>query len=350
MRTLTLVATLLIAVSLAEAGESISFSTLGEDAAVLTGRVEKIQKDGVLFAMEQATTVIPWKRIHPADRYRLRVSVTPSEDAAAYKALAKTALGESYYPGARRALERALALGHKDGRAIQKLLDVVDLRECESLYAQFEEALSKQEYEAAMVVVRQMAMRFASNPLTTRARGRTSSILKARDAARRQAKKDAAQAQTAEKEAKKRAWIDARFADAESKIAKGKAAMIEGRRYHARTSLTRARKGYEAAEEAFLKARRSLLRVRRAARSGPDFDRADREIRAVERRLLDAYLGLAVMYVSQKNYKRGVIYVDRALLFDPVNPEALRLSDEIRRGRIHRSTRRLTNTPGAIYR
>ena len=123
----------------------------------------------------------------------------------------------------------------------------------------------------------------------------------------------------AEKEARRRAWIDARFEEAAKAVAEGKEAMVTARHYDARGNLTRSRKGYEAAERAFLTARRALLRVRRVTRSGEDFDRAEREVRSVERRLLEVYVSLARMYVENGNYKSAVIYVDRALLFDQIH-------------------------------
>ena len=51
--------------------------------------VSSEQKDGVLLEMEEATALVAWKRIHPADRYRLRRSVIGEEDAAALRPAAR---------------------------------------------------------------------------------------------------------------------------------------------------------------------------------------------------------------------------------------------------------------------
>jgi len=348
MRATLLILTLLATTSLGLAGGSVSFMTLDESPEALTGVVKEIQKDGVLLEMEKATSVIAWKRIHPADRYRLRASILSEEDADAHLRLAEQSLAEAYYSGARKALEKALILGHEDGRKIQDLLDTIDYRECEGLHAQFQEAISRQEYGKAKEIARKMAMRFASNPLTAEVRRKVPALVRAEAKAQAQAVKDAANAAAEAKEAKRKAWLDARFGEVKKAVANAKKAMVSARHYDAKTSLTKARKGYEAAERYFLRARSVLLRIRRATRSGPEYDRADREIRSVERRLLEAYVSLGRMYVSQGNYRRGVIYVDRALLFDPVNPEALRLAERIRREWIRRSMRRLTNSPGVI--
>jgi tetratricopeptide (TPR) repeat protein len=350
MRIHVVLIALVVATSVAAASEPLSFQTLGEDGKAFTGRVKELQKDGVLLEMEDATTLVAWERIHPADRYRLRMSVIDENDADAQFRLAETCLAEAYYSGARRALERALALGHKDGREIQGLMDEADQRECQGMYAGFEEAVSRGEYEAAKEVARGMASRFPSNPLTMEVRKRIPALIQAEAAAKAQAERDAAEAAEEARAARREAWIKARFEEVERAVKKAKTAMVSARHYDEKTSLSRARKGYEAAERNFLLARQVLLRVRRATRSGPDFDRADREIRSVERRLLEAYLALGRMYVSQGSYRNGVLYVDRALLFDPVNPEALQLSEQIRREWIHRSLRRLTNSPGVIVR
>jgi tetratricopeptide (TPR) repeat protein len=329
--------------------ETVSFQTLGEDGEVVTGKVVELQVEGVLLEAEKATRRVPWAKIHPADRYRLRASVTP-EKADARLRLAEQCLDEAYYEGARKELEKALALGHRDGKKIDELSEAVEHRECEGFYARFLEALDRQEYDEALEVVRRMAMRFPNRRLTGEARQMTSKILRARDEAKAQAERDAKAAAEDQKEARRRAWIDARFTEAENAIRRGKKAKVSAEHYHARGNLTRSRKGYEEAERQFLLARRILLRLRRATRSGPDFDRADHETRSVERRLLEVYLGLARMYVDNRNFKRGILYVDRALLFDPVNPEALRMADYIRRNWIRRSLRGITNSPGVIVR
>jgi hypothetical protein len=88
--------------------ETVSFQTLGEDGEVVTGKVVELQVEGVLLEAEKATRRVPWAKIHPADRYRLRASVTP-EKADARLRLAEQCLDEAYYEGARKELEKALA-------------------------------------------------------------------------------------------------------------------------------------------------------------------------------------------------------------------------------------------------
>jgi len=289
MRTTLSIVALLTAAALGLAGETISFLTLGDDPETFTGVVKEIRKDGVLLEMEQATSLIAWKRIHPADRYRLRVSVLSEEDAEAHLALAEKSLAEAYYSGARKALDQALILGHPDERKIQKLLGTIDFRECEGLHARFEEAVSRQEYGKAKEIARKMAMRFPSNPLTAEVRSKVPGLVRAEAKAKQQAAKDAADAAAEAREAKRKAWLEKRFSEVKKAVAKAKKAMVTARHYDAKTSLTKARKGYEAAERNFLIARRGLLRIRRATRSGPEYDQADRQIRSVERRLLEAY-------------------------------------------------------------
>ena len=336
-----LLAAFVLALVVSSARGDVAFVTLDEE--VFEGRVVKLEEGGVRFATEKAESVVRWDRIHPRDRYRLRASVTPPDDARARFALAKQCLADAFYRAARDELERALALGHPDDREIEKLMQQADDRECDGYAARLEEALDQRDFDEALKLIAEMAKRFPNNDQTAEARGRVGAIVRAKEQAARQEEEDAQAAAKAAVEAKRRKWLDDLFAKAEKWVEAAKGHMIEGRTYDEKGNRTRARKGYEGAEENLIAARRAMIRVRRATREGDDFDKADALVRSIERKLLDAYLGLGAMYVGDGNYKRGVIYVDRALLFDPVNPEALRLSEEIREKWIRRRLSSITN-------
>lgn len=341
MRAITLA---LIVFALVAAGNrpEVSFQTLDDE--IFVGHVVELRDEGVLFATEKAEAVIRWERIHRRDRYELRASVTPADDAGARLALAKQCLADTYYGGARKELERALALGHSDHKAIEKLMEQTDLRECDRYWAQLYEAMERRDYDEALATITEMAKRFPNDDRTRKARDEWAPrLVRQKAAAAAQAEKDRKEAEKAEIEAKQRRWLDRMFAHAEKLVDDAKGHLIRGRAADEKGSLSRAREGYTGAEERLLAARRGMIRVRRATREGADFEKADRLIRSIERKLLDVYLGLGALEVGQGNYKAGVIYVDRALLFDPVNPEALRLSEEIRENWIRRRLSSITN-------
>ncbi len=337
----TLLALILIGLAATTSHAELAFKTL--DGEVFSGSVTKLEEDGVLFATEKSEALVKWDRIHPADRYRLRASKTPDDDARARFALARQCLADAYYKGAREELERALVLGHADSKEIEKLMEQADDRECDGYWARLQDALDRREFDEALDLIRTMAKRFPNNEHTKNALPLAGKIVRAKENDAEQAEKDREAAEQAMAEQKRRKWLDEKFAKTEKWVEAAKGHMLQARAYDEKGNRTRARKGYEGAEENLLAARKTMIRVRRATREGEDFERADGLIRSIERKLLDAYLGLGGMYVGDGNFKRGVIYVDRALLFDPVNAEALRLSEEIREKWIRRRMSRITN-------
>jgi hypothetical protein len=93
-----------------------------------------------------------------------------------------------------------------------------------------------------------------------------------------------------------------------------------------------------------------LRKLQRMAREGVAAEKAEKDKDSIRKRLVDIYLGLTRLFVSDRNYRSGIVYVNKVLYLDPVNREALDLRREIDENRIHRSAAKLTNSPGVITR
>ena len=275
----------------------------------------------------------------------MRADLLEPEDAAGHVELAVLCLKHGLYPYARSELAMAEGVGYPDARRLGALREAVEQAEADEAFARIEQLKAEQEYEKALEEVRRFLVQAPQSPHTLKARQMVPDLLRRIDLKEQRLEEDRKLVEEDRKASVLALKIIKLQTQAQESRAKGDTSYAEAVRYHELGNVTRARKGYEAAEAAVLRAVQILTRVQRTAGRGVAFDKADQDKDSLRKRLVDVYLGLAKLYLDDRNYKRGVLYVNRVLYLDPVNREALDLRTGVDENRIRLSLRKLTNTP-----
>ncbi len=314
---------------------------------LVVGKITAVDEKGVTIRTDTGEARYDWATLQPLCQYEIRAARVDPADARGHLALARFCLEQGLYPHAREELAVARGVGGVDSRILDDLSSLVDRAEADEVFARIERLTGEEEYLKAVQVIREFIKGTPENAYTKKARAMVADLLRRHDA---RVRRDAEERKQAEEDARNRR-LAARLAKLHAAVKKAReaaaASLAKALRYHELGNVTRARKGYEAAEQGLIEAHRVLRKVQRLVPRGVVFEKAEKEKDAIEKKLVEVDLGLARLYVENRNYRRGIFYVNRVLALDPVNREALDLRSEIRRNWLHRRASDFTNTrPG----
>ena len=307
------------------------------------GEIKAVDAKGVTLVKDGHEAHYDWSALTPICQYEVRADRVEPEDAKGHFSLGEFCLHHGLYTRARGELDTARGVGYADLKKLTQLLEVVTEAEADAAFAQIDHLVAEEEYQLALEEIRRFLVQAPQSDHTRRARARVADLLRRIDS---QALRD--------QEALKAAQDDRKAEQVAKRLAKlletaGKYRAIaaesyaEASRYHQIGNVTRSRKAYEKAEEALLRAHRALREVQKTSREGVATEKAAKDRKAIRAKLVSIYLGLASLYLDDRNYKRGVPYVNRVLYLDPVNEDALDMRREVDANRIRRRLSGLSN-------
>jgi len=344
MRTFLILLTVLMsAASVATAADDIL--TLKNDKIVV-GQIKSLDEKGVTVVTKDGEAKYDWAALVPRCQYEVRSDHLGEKDADGHAGLADFCLDNRLFAEARSEANIAKALGYDDRKALAGFLATVNQAEADYTFAKVEQLIAEQDFDKAREEIRRFLRQAPPSDFTDRARAMVADLIRRRDAQIIRNEEEKKLAVKLEKKQKLTERIEKLTAEVKKYRDAATTAYAEGVRYHNLGNITRAKKGYEACEHFLFRAHHTLSRIQRLVRRGATFDKASEEKSAIRARLVEVYLGLARLHVSQRNYKRGMPFLLKVLFLDPVNEEALILRDKVNANWLRTSARRLTNTPG----
>ncbi|MEN8151341.1 MAG: hypothetical protein ABFS86_16110 [Planctomycetota bacterium] len=344
MRTLILVvAALAVLVTPALAVDDILTLKNGQ---IVTGRITALDDKGVTVVKDEREAKYDWSSLTPRCQYDIRSDHLGEKDADGHATLAGFCLEHRLFAEARNEANVAKALGFKDTKTLAAFLVTVDRTEAEYTFAKVDQLVAEEEFDEAREAIRRFLKQAPPSDYTEEARRRVADLIRRRDAQILRLEEE----QEATKKLEKQKKLDERIQQLTDQVKKlreeADKAYAEAVRYHTLGNVSRARKGWELAEKLLFKAHHALSRLQRLVRRGPVYDKASEQKTAIRKKLVEVYLGLAKMLCRDRNFKRGVPYLNKVLFLDPVNKEALELRRWVDATWLKSSARRLTNTPG----
>jgi len=331
---------LLVVAAPATAGEEVLQLKSGKLAV---GEIKSIDAKGVTLVKDGHEAHYDWSALTPICQYEVRADHTDPEDANAHFTLAEFCVRHGLYTRARAELDTARGVGYSDAKKLDHMMFVVNEAEADAAFATIEHLIAEEEYKLALEEIRRFLVQAPQSDQTRKARSMVSNLLRRIDSqALREAEalKDAEDERKAKDLAKKLAKL---IESSEKYRTIAAEAYAEASRYHQIGNVTRARKAYLKAEEALLRAHRALRQVQHTTRDGVASEKAAKDRKAIRAKLINIYLGLASLYLEDRNYKRGVPYVNRVLYLDPVNETALDMRRDVDANRIRRRLSGVTN-------
>jgi len=342
--TLLALALVLLAAAPAAAAEDVLQLKSGK---IAVGEIVSLDEKGVTLKGESGEARYDWSALTPLSQYEVRADHIDSGDAKGHFALAEFCLRSGLYPHARKELSTAHGLGYGDRKKLGGLLSAVNEAEADAAFAAISQLKAEEEYERALEEVRRFIIQAPDGDATRKARAMVPDLLRRMDAAMEREEEARKEAEKADKNRALTAKLAKYIADAEAARTAAAASFAEAVRYHQIGNVTRTRKGYQATEAALIHAYRALGRVQRLARAGVAYDKAAGDKVAIKKQLVKVYVGLARLFIDDRNFKSGIIYVNKALFLDPVNDEALDMRGFVDANRLRRRLSGITNTvPG----
>lgn len=331
---------LLLVAAPATAGEEVLQLKSGKLAV---GEIKSIDEKGVTLVKDGQEAHYDWSTLTPICQYEVRADHADPEDADAHFTLAEFCVRYGLYTRARAELDTARGVGYSDAKKLDHMIFVVNEAEADAAFATIEQLIAEEEYKLALEEIRRFLVQAPQSDHTRKARAMVSDLLRRIDS---QSLREAEAQEDAEDErkAKDLAQQLAKLLEQSEKYrAIAAEAYAEASRYHQLGNVTRARKAYLKAEEALLLAHRALRKVQHTTRDGVASEKAAGNRKAIRAKLINIYLGLASLYLEDRNYKRGVPYVNRVLYLDPVNETALDMRRDVDENRIRRRMSGMTN-------
>jgi hypothetical protein len=318
--------------------------------ALVAGQILSTDDSGVTLRSAAGEAKYDWDALTPLCQYEVRAGRLDPGTPADRQALAEYCLRQGLYPYARREIATARGLSSVASASLEILGAEVDEAEADEAFARISQLTAEEEFDRALEEIRRFLIQAPPSSHTEKARALVPDLLRRKDSrALAEAEEEKARAGL-EKEQALTGRIEGLLAEAGAAIEVAAASHAEAVRFHELGNVTRARKGYLSAEQSLLAAHATLRKVQKIARESVAAEKAEKDKDAIRRKLLDVYLGLARLYLDDRNYKSGVLYVNKVLYLDPVNRVALDYRKEIDANRIRRSAAKLTNSPGVITR
>ncbi|MCU0725731.1 MAG: hypothetical protein MUE73_08090 [Planctomycetes bacterium] len=348
MNRLLVAAVLFAAVAPARAADDILQLRSG---TIVTGQIVAADDKGVTLRSPAGEAKYDWDALTPLCQYEVRSGRLDPGTADDRRALAEFCLRQGLYPYARREIATARGLSSKgDASTLDALAAEIDEAEADEALARIGQLTAEEEYDLALEEIRRFLIQAPPSEFTERARALVPDLLRRKDSrALAEAEEEKAREESGKAEAIAER-VAKLLAEAGGSMAAAASSYAEALKCHELGNVTRARKGYLASEQSLLSAHATLRRLQRVARDGVAAEKAEKDKDAIRRKLVDVYLGLARLYLDDRNYKSGTLYVNKVLYLDPVNRQALDYRREIDANRIRRSAAKLTNSPGVITR
>jgi len=343
-----LFAVLALLASLAAAGESYTLTF--RDGKKKTVELESIAPEGLVATQGGREFTIAWDELEPESAFEARTALTPYDDGAAQLELSGFALGLRLFPDAIERLEIALALGGLDEAAYAKRAKAITEAEIAYLTGHIDTLLAANaEPKLVLRAIKRLKERYPDHAVNRKYEPHIEALVE-RLAQEAEAEQDA---QAKAKQDKALARLSKDLAKLDRKktaaIEKGDALRKEAATAMEKRQVSRVRKKLvlpRGAERYYKKARDYLRDMVRLDEHFAILDKAavQKEYEALAAKLVECYLGVARIQLTQRNYKGAIPYVRKVLIYDPIHEEALEMVEEIRENRIAFKLSDITNT------
>jgi len=289
-----------------------------KNGKLAVGTIKALDESGVTLVTEKGEAKYDWDALTARCQYEVRADHLGEKDADGHAALADFCLENRLFAEARSEANVAKALGYEDVKALEAFLVEVSRAEAEFTFAKVDQLVAEEAFDEAREEIRRFLRQAPPSDHTERARAMVADLIRRRDSQLLREEEE----QKAAAELEKKQKLDERIQKLTDEVKEARdaatAAYAEAVRYHTLGNVTRARKGYETAEKMLFKAHHTLSRIQRLVRRGTIYDKASDEKTQIRKKLVEVYLGLAKLYVKDRNFKRGMPYILKVLFLDPV--------------------------------
>jgi tetratricopeptide (TPR) repeat protein len=281
-----------------------------------------------------------WADLKPASAYAARKALTSYDDGAARLELAAFAVRLKLYPEGLEQLEIALALGGIDEQAFERRTGEIAEEEVAHLSASIDTLLlAKAPPAVSLAAIKRLKDRYPDHEANAKYAPHIKELVE-QLASKAEAEQDA-QEKAVSDEALERLQklLDKEIRKKVAAIEKGDALVKEADPAIKLRQVSRVKKKLVepmGAEKYYKKARKHLRSLAQKDKHGLVVSKAElqKEYEQLQHKLVDCYLKVARIFISQRNYKGAVKYVRKILLYDPIHEEALEMVDVIRKNRI----------------
>lgn len=287
---------------------------------------------------------IPWSQLATLGVYRVKAALAPVADGQARLVLAELAVELGLHAEARLEYEKALALGAMDPKTFATVVARAERDAVKAGVKQALRAADQGEWEQALQVARNLKLHFGGAPNAAAVDRLIAEILQRVRSLQDETDKAARQLERMELGAPRKKEILERRMRAIGDTETGRKEAKKAAAAREKGNVTRARKHAEAADEAFMRARRHLGRLRRIiARGEPAYREILALLNELDRDHFGVLLDTAWFFWDQTVYSRADEYAARASYIDPVHPDLLELRDLLRVARIRYRLSDVTN-------
>ena len=312
---------------------------------VVEGVIESAgNKEVVLRVGPEEVRRIPLAQLAPLGVYRVKAALAPAADGQARLELAELAVELGLYAEARVEYEKALALGAIDAKSFH---GVVAAAERDAVAAGALQAMRRADagdFEGALEIARELKLHFSGAPTAAAIDKLIAELLKGVNKLEADADQAAKELDRIRVDAERQKEILKRRTAAVAEIEKGRKQAESATEAREKGNVTRARKYAEAADEAFMNARRHLGRLRRIVpREDPQYAEIIAVLNDLDREHFDLLHATAWFFWEETVYSRADEYAARASYIDPVHPDLLELRDLLRISRIRYRFSDVTN-------
>ncbi|MHC4818696.1 MAG: hypothetical protein ACYTF8_11640 [Planctomycetota bacterium] len=281
-----------------------------------------------------------WVDLKPTSAYAARKALTSYDDGAARRELAEFAVRLKLYPEGLEQLEIALALGGIDETAFEKQQSEIVAEEIAHLSASIDTLLlAKAPPAVCLTAIKRLKDRYPDHEANEKYAPHIKGLveqLASKAEAEQDAHKKAASDEALERLQK---LLDKEIRRKVAAIEKGDRLVKEADPAIELRQVSRVKKKLAepmGAEKYYKKARKHLRNLAQKDPHGLVVSKAElqKEYEQLQDKLVDCYLKVARILLTQRNYKGAVKYVRKILLYDPSHEEALEMVDVIRANRI----------------
>jgi tetratricopeptide (TPR) repeat protein len=313
--------------------------------AVLEGVVVSADEREVVLRLGPASVRrVPWQQLLPVGVYRAKAALAPPADGEARLALAELAVELGLYQEARVEYEKALALGALDRKTFDAVVGKAEQEAVETGVQKARMLAEAGDFESALETARELKLHFADASNAGAVEHLIAKLLADVSKLEKAADEDAAELEKIEVEARREKEILRRMTEASGLIQKGKDVAKDAEKARGIGNVTRARKYAEAADDAFMDARRHYGRLRRVlGREDPRYREVLAGLNELDRLQFRLLFETASFFWDQRVYSKAEEFAARASFIDPVHPDLLMLREMLRDARIRYRLSDVTN-------
>lgn len=318
------------------------------DGKKQTLTVSSIDEGGFHGSYDAEAVRVLWKELTPRSAYDVRLALTPYDDGAARRKLAEFARERKLFPQAIEQLEIAFALGALNEAQFEETSAAVAAEEVAWLTGRIDTLLdSGAEPAECLEAIKRLKSRYPDHDANRRYDEHVDALVAKLAKAAHNEKAAAQQEKESRELARLRKAVEKLNEKKQREMDKALELIAASKEAIEKEQVSRVKRTLvDPGAERHLKRARKYLR--RIARLDKEFrvvtkEALRKEYDDIAKLLMNAYLEVARIQMSQRNYKGSIEWVRKVLMYDPIHEEALEMVEEIRENRITFKISDITN-------